>query len=129
MLSSYVLYLGPYAEWRLRPKEIEKVFQQDPFWGQDPFWEGVAERLWMVGRVKYHRYCFCPHDIWQHPATGPLRDFRLNGQTGILDLREVDMQEELDSFTEEYGPLLDRVGKRFTRPMILHWGVVGLNND
>jgi hypothetical protein len=134
MHPSYTLYLGPYAEWRLRPREIEKAFREAPFW------EEVAERLWMawtrelppiitVGRVKYHRYCFCPHDAWKHPAKGPLREFRLNSMTGILDLREVETQAELDWFTREYGPLLERVGERLGRAPILHWGVVALHND
>ena len=83
----------------------------------DPFWEEVADRLWMawtrqpppaitVGRVKYYRYCFCPRAHVQQSPTGVLREFRLNGLRGIIDLRDVDMQAELDWLTAEFGPLL-----------------------
>ena len=128
------LYLGPFAEWRLRPGVMEKV-------AGDPLWEEVAERLWMawtrqpppamtVRRVKYHRYCFCPQPSeWQHAPKGPIREFRLSGLRGIVDFRDIDVQAELDWLAAEFGPLLQRVGERLGSPAILQWGMVGLDND
>ena len=128
------LYLGPFAEWRLRPGVMEKA-------AGDPLWEEVAERLWMAwtrhpppaitsGRVTYHRYCFCPQPSeWHRSPEGPLREFRCDGLRGILDLRDVDVQAELDWFTAEFGPMLARVGERLGGPPVLHWGMVGLDND
>ena len=40
-LLANTVYLGPFAEWRLRPGVMETV-------AADPFWEEVAERLWMA---------------------------------------------------------------------------------
>ena len=134
---SHEVYLGPYAECRLRPGEIKRVFHQNPFWGEDPFWQEIGDRLWLawtrelppaitVGGVKYHRYCFLPR---QHPPKGPLREFRRNAMTGIVDLRGIDVQAELDWFAREFGPDLGRVGDRLGRPATLHWGVVAWEND
>jgi hypothetical protein len=80
--------------------------------------------------VKYHRYCFTPQpSAWHHAPKGPFREFRLSGLRGIIDLRDIDVQAEMDWFTTEFGPLLKRVGERLGGPPILHWGMVGLDND
>jgi hypothetical protein len=126
------LYLGPFAEWRLLPTEIERIS-----WSDDPFWGEIAEQLWLAWTrklppamtltgVTYHRYCFLPHHSLLPNA---LAEFRQNQNQGIVDLRDFDTQAELNRFKAEYAPVLKRVEQRLDRAPLLQWGIVGWEND
>jgi len=136
------VYLGPYAEWLLRPKQYEPVFLLDPFWGHDPFWPSIDGKLtaaWSGGLPpevtlrgrSYRRFPFLPNEF---PPVRVLRELRKSrsGLFGAVDLRDLDVrgiQAEINWLARVYARELASLGEHIGRPATLHWGIIAWKPD
>jgi hypothetical protein len=141
-MSQRTLYLGPYAEWLLRPREYEAIFPLEPFWGHDPFWlllDGKLVAAWSRGlppEIKVRgkprrRFPFIPY---QFPPVRALRELRRDqgGVCGVADLRDLDgrsMQAEMTWFARTYAAELRQLGEHMGQAATLHWGIVAWEHD
>jgi hypothetical protein len=144
---NYHVYLGPYAEWLLQPKEYEPVFTLEPFFGHDPIWltiEGKLTAAWSSGlppeiqmRGKpYRRFPFLP---CERPPVQTLKELRRrqchvsHGELlGVADLRdlsrrgpEAEIRWLAKVYARELAGLEEYIGRRGT----LHWGIVAWETD
>src|SRR5262249_14968318 len=120
--------LGPYAQWLLRPEEIEEISRL-------PFWRMITEESVLCCNwgndlpptntqdgVLSHRFCFMPGE--RRPGA-PVHGYSSNDMKGIQDVREIATKAEIDWFVEAFRQELDAITNDLGRPPTFHWGIVG----
>jgi hypothetical protein len=128
-VSNESVILGPYAEWLVRPEEINDAFSRHPFWAlvvEDCVlcnnWGKNLPPIIIKDGVRYHRFCFMPGE--RRPGH-PIHGYSSNDMVGVQDVQEVDIKVEIDWFTKAFAEELAAIGRDLGRPPTLHWGIVG----
>jgi hypothetical protein len=128
------VWVGPYAEWLVRPEEPEPNEDElatgkiSSTWGLTIAW-GVSEPPEIkVAGVVCRRFCFVPKTTGRgRPRPKRQMNFSHEGDEGcgIEDLRGVDAQAEIEWFVRAFSKELKAVEKFYGRPPRFGWGVVG----
>jgi hypothetical protein len=121
------VYIGPYAEWLVRPDEpgpeLEAVASgallED--WGLSRTWGLSHPPEVEVEGVVCQRYCFVPDD--GRPGQ-PTRRLYQTEAGAVEDLRGIDSQAEIEWFAQAFRNELRALEKYYNRPPVLGWGVV-----
>jgi hypothetical protein len=121
------VYIGPYAEWVVRPDEpspeLEAVAAGELLkgWGLARAWGRSYPPEVEVDGVVCQRFCFVPDD---ERAGQPRRQMYYFEAGAVEDLREVDFQAEMEWFTQAFRNELRALEKYYNRPPRTGWGLV-----
>jgi hypothetical protein len=133
MSTLHGVWVGPYAEWLVRPEEPDP--EEDKIatgklsstWGLSVAYGVSDPPETEVAGVVYRRFCFVPSTTDRGQGR-PKRHMNFSGEgddgCGIEDLRGVDAQAEIEWFMRAFSKELKAVEKFYDRPPRFGWGVV-----
>jgi hypothetical protein len=121
------VYIGPYAEWVVRPDEpspeLEAVAPGELLkgWGLARAWGRSYPPEVEVDEVVCQRFCFVADD---DRAGQPRRQLYHSEAGAIADLRGVDAHAEMEWFARAFREELRALQTYYNRPPAIGWGLV-----
>jgi len=121
------VYLGPYAEWLLKPgqqlssdlaERLEGILSRNVAISDAPKVK--------VGRVSHRQVCYRPSG---ERAGRPSRPMSWGGdpiEADVTDLSDVSPQEEMEWFSQAYATELGALADCYKKPPRICWGVISM---
>jgi hypothetical protein len=121
------VYLGPYAEWFVKPGAKLSADLKELIEGALAPNMAISDPPTIkVGRVSRWQVCYRPSG--ERPG-GPSRQMSWGGQpidADVTDLSTVKIQEEMDWFSQAYAAELRALAEYYKKPPRICWGVISM---